>query len=179
MKWRFIADCREINQHFPVKNFRLDHMQQIFPALKRGHWGAKIDLKDAYFHVPLHSSLKPFLRHRVGDQVWEYQAGCFGLNVMPQIFMSIMKTFERKWRRAGLQVFIYLDDIFLVSSTKKILQKHLDLAVQDLLDSGFRINIKKSTLEPCQSVTHLGFIVNFAEGKLQLSPPRSRVSEKS
>jgi hypothetical protein len=57
--------------------------------------GSKSDQKDAYFHVPIHQDLKLFLRHQIGDQIWEYQGGCLGLNVMPKIFMSIMKTFEK------------------------------------------------------------------------------------
>ena len=171
-KWRFISDCREINEHFQVKKFCLAHMQEIFPVLQKGHWAAKIDLKDAYFHLPVNEALKPFLRHLVGNQVWEYQAGPFGLNVMPQLFQSVMHTFEKRWRRKGIQVYIYLDDILMVAPTPKILEKHLQMIVEDLLDSGFKINLKKSVLEPTQKVNHLGFVINLADGKLQLVPQK-------
>ena len=40
--------------------------------------------------------------------------------------------------------------------------------VQDLLLGGFKINLKKSQLEASQLVEHLGFQINFKEGKLQL-----------
>jgi hypothetical protein len=103
-KWRLISDCRELNQQFQAKPFRLDHIQHMFPVLEKGHWAAKIDLKDAYFHNPASQALRPFLRHQVGGQTWEFQVGCFGLNVMPQIFMSVMKTFEKLWRNRGIQV---------------------------------------------------------------------------
>ena len=171
-KWRFISDCREINQHFHVQKFRLDHMQEIFPALQKGHWAAKIDLKDAYFHLPVHPSLKPFLRHLVGTQVWEYQAGPFGLNVMPQLFQNVMHTFQKKWRKRGAQIYIYLDDILLVAPTQSVLQKYLRMLVEDLTTSGFKINVKKSVLRPSQQVTHLGFMVDLADGKLKLAPPK-------
>ena len=150
----------------------MDHLQNIFPNLKKGHWAAKLDLKDAYFHIPIHDGLKPYLRHKVGDQVWEFQAGCFGLNIMPQVFMQVMKTFEKKWRGQGLQVYIYLDDILLVAPTPKLVTKHLTTMVQDLVNSGFKINLKKSVLEPSQQVHHLGFLLNFEVGKLQLAPQR-------
>ena len=127
-----------------------------------------MDLKDAYFHVPIHQDLKPFLRHQIGDQIWEYQGGCFGLNVMPHIFMSIMKTFEKKWRQKGIQVYIYLDDILVIAPSKVTLASHMKRVVQDLLLGGFKINLKKSQLEASQLVEHLGFQINFKEGKLQL-----------
>ena len=147
-------------------------MQEIFPVLKKGLWAAKIDLKDAYFHVPVNPALRPYLRHLVGGQLWEYQAGPFGLNIMPQIFQSVMHTFEKKWRKRGFQVFIYLDDILLLAPTPILLEKHLETMVQDLLQSGFKINTKKSVLEPAQKVNHLGFVINLAEGKLQLVPQK-------
>ena len=40
VKWRLIADCRELNQHFIPSPFKLDHLQQIFPNLRKGDWGA-------------------------------------------------------------------------------------------------------------------------------------------
>lgn len=40
-KNRLISDCREINSHFCTKTFRLDHLQTIFPYLRKGMWGPK------------------------------------------------------------------------------------------------------------------------------------------
>ena len=83
-----------------------------------------------------------------------------------------MKTFLHKWRPLGMQVFIYLDDILILGPAPNILQKHLALAVKDLIASGFKINQKKSVLHPTQVVTHLGFQINLLEGKLQLHPAK-------
>ena len=83
-KHRLICDCRELNQFFQTKNFRLDHIQTIFPFLRQKMWAAKIDLKDAYFHLELGNQLKRFMRLQVGDQIWEFQAACFGLNILPR-----------------------------------------------------------------------------------------------
>jgi hypothetical protein len=52
------------------------------------------------------------------------------------------------------------------------LDKHLTKVVTDLTDSGFKINLKKSTLQPSQLITHLGLNLNFQEGKLQVPPQR-------
>jgi hypothetical protein len=57
-KHRLISDCRELNQFFTPQKFRLDNIQAIFPYLQKGWWAAKLDLKDAYFHLPLAAGLK-------------------------------------------------------------------------------------------------------------------------
>ena len=97
---------------------------------------------------------------------------------MPQLFQSVMKTFEKKWRKKGVQVYIYLDDILIIAPTPGQLEKDLKLVVQDLVESGFKINQKKSSLTPSQKVTHLGFVINFQEGKLQISPHKIKSIRK-
>ena len=66
MKHRLISDRREINNFVETKKFCLQNLQDIFPYLKQGQWAAKIDLKDAYFHIPLHPQMKHYLRMQVG-----------------------------------------------------------------------------------------------------------------
>lgn len=178
LKKRLIADCRELNQFHSTEKFRLDNIQKIFPYLRQGQFAGKIDLKDAYFHIGISDSYKPFLRKKVGSQIWEFQAACFGLSPLPKIFMDIMKTFEKKWRKKGIQVFIYLDDILVLGATAPMVQKHMKVVVTDLLESGFTINTKKSILEPSQSVPLLGFHLNLKEGLLQISPSKLKVVRK-
>ena len=65
-KHRLISDCRELNNFFKPHKFRLDNVQQIFPYLQKGWWGAKLDLKDAYFHLPLCSEVRKYMVLKVG-----------------------------------------------------------------------------------------------------------------
>lgn len=178
VKRRLISDCRELNQYLSTTKFRLDHLHNIFPYLRQGNWAGKIDLKDAYFHLGLHPDFRPFLRMAVQDQIWEFQSGCFGLSLMPQLFMQVMKTFEKKWRKRGLLVFVYLDDILLVGNTEKQVQVGLSVLVHDLLDSGFKINTSKSVLTPTQQVCHLGFLLNFQSGRLEVAPHKVKAVRK-
>ena len=167
-KLRLISDCRELNQYFQPGHFKLDHMQHIFPMLRKGMWAAKIDLKHAYFHVGLHPHLRKYMHLQVGTQVWEFQAACFGLNVLPQLFMKLMKTFQRLWRQQGILCYIYLDDILLLGSTAHQVTKHLQILLHDLHASGMQVNYEKSTLSPTQNVTHLGFTLDLKNGFLQV-----------
>ena len=105
---------------------------------------------------------------QVGEDRWEFQAACFGLNVLPQLFMQVMKTFQRLWRQKGIMCYIYLDDILLLGTTAHQVDKDLRILLHDLRCSGMQINFEKSVLEPTQHVTHLGFTLDLKNGFLQV-----------
>ena len=76
----------------------MDHWSNIFPFLKRGMWACKIDLKHAYFHLGLATHLQPYFRLKVGEDIFQFQAACFGLNNLPQLWMEVMKVFQKLCR---------------------------------------------------------------------------------
>jgi hypothetical protein len=49
------------------------------------------------------------------------------------------------------------------------LEKHLKIVVQELIESGFKINLKKSQLQTSEIVNHMGFTLNSQEGKLEIT----------
>jgi tRNA nucleotidyltransferase/poly(A) polymerase len=167
-KERLISDCRQLNLHFTPQKFRLEHMGNIFPYLRKGWFCGKIDLKDAYFHLKLHSSLEKHVCMQVGGETWQFQAACFGISSLPQKFMTLMRVWERKWRKEGKVVFIYLDDILLLAPSKKTAAQHLAEVKTDLLLAGFRLNLPKSCLEPTQEIKHLGQWINLKKGQLEI-----------
>ena len=98
-------------------------MGQIFPHLRQGWWCGKVDLKDAYFHLPLKESLQGYVCLQVGTEKWQFQASFFGISSLPHHFMRLTRVWERKWRQEGKTVFIYLDDVLLLAPSKVIAQK--------------------------------------------------------
>ena len=58
-------------------------------------------------------------------------------------------------------VFVYLDDIFVLNSSVKGVQKDLEFILQTLQDAWMLINWKKSVLEPKQVIQHLWFQLDF------------------
>ena len=178
MKHRFITDCRELNRFLQPREFRLDHLQTIFPYLRKGWVAAKVDLKDAYFHMQLAPTLSQFVRVQVGEVEWEFLSACFGLSTLPQLFMLLMKVLEKIWRAKGLFVFVYLDDILVLAPSEKRLARDLSVVVDVLLEAGFKINSKKSSLFPCKQVQHLGMLLDFEQGVLEVPPYKLKTIRK-
>jgi hypothetical protein len=172
LKHRLICNARQINKFLRPQPFRMDHWAQIFPFLKHNWWGAKIDLKDAYFHLGVNESFRRYLHLDVGGKIYEFQAAPFGLSNLPQVWTLVMKTFLRKWRAENILVFIYLDDILLLGPTKDLVSQHLQTILHDLEGGGMLVNTKKSILEPSQLIPHLGFVIDFSKGLLRLPPEK-------
>ena len=172
-KLRLISDCRIINQFFQAKHFKLDHWKNIFPFLKKGMWAGKIDLKHAYFHLAMAHDLRNYMRLQVAGDIYQFNAAAFGLSPLPQLWMQVMKVFQKIWRQKGILCFIYLDDILVVNTTSQGVKKDLDFMLQSLEQAGMVVNTKKSVLIPCQRVEHLGFTLNLQDGVLEV--PKSKL----
>jgi len=165
-KVRLILDCRTLNQYFAPTKFRMDHWGVIFPYLRKGWLGGKIDLKHAYFHVPLSQSLKPYICIQVGEKYFQLQSASFGISSLPMLWQKLMQTFQRLWHKKGLLTFIYLDDILVLANSSLKLQKDLDYMVECLQAAGLTINLGKSVLHPSQQLVHLGFLLDLKGGVL-------------
>jgi hypothetical protein len=141
-------------------------------------WAAKIDLKHAYFHLGLAAHLQPYFRLKVGENIFQFQAACFGLNTLPQLWMEVMKVFQKLWRKKGILCFIYLDDILIINTTPQGVEKDLSFMLESLNQSGMVINKEKSILIPCQKVDHLGFSLNLKDGVLEVPKTKLKAVRK-
>ena len=177
-KLRLISDCRVINQFFRTKHFKLDHWKNIFPYLKKGMWAAKIDLKNAYFHLELEKTLKPYVRVKVGGDIYEFQAACFGISTLPQLWMQVMKVFQKIWRQKGIMCFIYLDDILVLNTSPAGVTRDLKIMMDTLQEAGMIVNHKKSILVPTQKLEHLGFSLNLQDGILEVPKHKLKAVRK-
>lgn len=65
-------------------------------------------------------------------------------------------------------MWVYLDDILVVNTSKKALHSQKTCILEDLKNLGLNINPKKSILEPLHEVDYLGFHLNFVTGHLDV-----------
>ena len=111
--------------------------------IKRNVYLAKIDLKSAYRHVPIHPSnyTATGLAWRFrGDKILTYLYDCklpFGDSKSPEIFHRLTQAITRMMEHRGFTVFAYLDDFLIISDTAVGCQ----LAYQALMkaNSGFKL----------------------------------------
>ena len=61
----------------------------VLSSVRKGDYTFKIDLQDAYFHVPIHPSSRKFA---FKNKVYQFQVLPFGLNTAPQVFNRLGHT---------------------------------------------------------------------------------------
>ena len=85
----------------------------------------KLDLKDAYFTVPVWLGHQKYLRFLWKETLWEFACLPFGLASAPRTFTKIMKPVVAILRNLGIQLIIYLDDLLIIADSEQTARLHL------------------------------------------------------
>lgn len=121
---------------------------------------ATIDLKDAYFLVPIDKESRKYLRFIFNNELYEFKCLPFGLSTAPFVFTKIMKPVVGYLRSKGLLSNIYLDDLLCIGDSYESCSHNLELSCKLFESLGLIINWEKSNLRPSRSCKYLGFIIN-------------------
>ena len=147
------------NKFIPCKHFKMEDLHCLKYLLQENDFLCKIDLKDAYFLVPLCMSSRKCVRFGWLGNLYEFLCLCFGLGPAPRIFPKLLKVPIALLRRLNICLVIYLDGIVLMGRTEEILMSRNTLIFL-LQHLGFVINLKKSVLTPSQQIEFLGLTID-------------------
>lgn len=153
---RLILDLKNLNKFLTAPKFSIPNHNTLRKILPQGAWLGKVDVQDAYLHLPIAKRLQKYLAFVHKNRVFTFVAMPFGLAIAPYVFTRVMKFPLRVLRSQGVQILAYLDDLIVWHTQKELCQLHLDRTIQTLKTLGFLINIKKSVLFPVRSVVWLG-----------------------
>ncbi|XP_077270144.1 uncharacterized protein LOC143901594 [Temnothorax americanus] len=133
---------------------------------------ASIDLRDAYYLIPIAESDKKYLRFEFEGKLFQFSCLPFGLSTAPYVFTKIVKPIISDLRRKGLLSVVYLDDFLLFGRShyecvSNVLQTRI--ALENL---GFIINEEKSQLSPVQRCKYLGFV--FDSNQMTIELPKEK-----
>lgn len=161
---RPILNLKPLNQFVVPHHFKMETLRSILKSLKIGDWAVTLDLKDAYFHLPIHQDHRQFLRFSVLGNQFQYRALPFGLKSAPRIFTKVMAVIGAFLRKQLIHVFMYLDDWMLKNQNKVLLTNQLGYVQNLLKNLGLIINLEKSCMIPTQTLNYLGAVIHLKEG---------------
>ena len=161
--WRPVIDLSHLNDFVQLTPFKMEIIALVLLSVREGDFLASLDLKDAYFQIPIHGSSRKLLRFMSEGTVYQFRALCFGLSTAPQVFTRVFAAVSAWAHSRGIRLLRYLDNWLVLSSSEKKAKQ----AVQSLLSLchilGIVINKKKSDLVPSQAAKYLG-IWNLESG---------------
>ena len=108
--WRPVLDVSRLNKFVKKTRFSMETTQSVISAIRREDWMVSMDMKDAYFHVPIHPESRKYLRFVFNGKTYQFRALCFGLSTAPQVFTRVLAPFAKFVHLAGIRIILYLDD---------------------------------------------------------------------
>ena len=165
-KIRLCLDSRKINSVTVKDAYPLPHIYGIFSRLPKAEYITSLDLRRAFWQIPLTDKAKDYTCFTVPNKpLYRCVVMPFGLCNAPQALCRLMDHVIPN--RLRDEVFVYLDDLLVISAT---FERHLVVLSEIALclrKAGLTINISKSKF--ClKEVKYLGFIVG--NGTLSTDP---------
>ena len=172
--WRPVIDLSRLNKFVLCPHFKMETLDTVRMSLQKGDWATSLDLRDAYFHIPIHRKSRRYLRFFFKGKIYQFRALPFGISVSPYVFSRVLKTVLRHVRRLGIRVHAYLDDWLQLSVSEVQSWQHSRRFLNIILELGFVPNWEKSELVPTQKFCFLGARFNLIKG--QVGPSLERIS---
>ena len=107
---RPILDLRCLNKCLKRYRFKMLTTRSLLSKVRKDAWFTSVDLKDAFFHIPIHRLHRKFLRFALEGQVYEYCVLPFGMALSPRVFTKITQAAVAPLRAMGIRLLTYLDD---------------------------------------------------------------------
>ena len=174
-KPRLITDARFINRWTQLGTFRLDSVGQVPDTFRHDGYLTNYDHKSGYHHFLFEEAERGFFGFKLRGKYFVFAAGCFGWSLMPEIYhethMALLQFCQRHFAIPSLG---YLDDglvgsLFGHGTEEARLQRSARWAVvlvgwMNFL-AGYSISLKKSVLQPTQSIIWLGIRIDARENR--------------
>ena len=119
--WCPVIDLKNLNAHIHAPHFRMFTTCSVLSSFQKGDYAFKIDLQDAYFHVPIHPSSRKYLRFTFKNKVYQFQVLPLGLNTAPQVFTRLGHMVTGYLHHQGISVIPYLDDWLIHHTDRQVL----------------------------------------------------------
>ncbi|KAJ8971931.1 hypothetical protein NQ317_015437 [Molorchus minor] len=147
-KKRLIINLKRLNEFIITPHFKMEDARTASKLIRPGNFAATLDLKDAYYSLPILKDHRKYLRFWFRNTLYEFTCLPFGLASAPYTFSKLMRPVVEFLRSRDVLCVNYLDDFLILGSSKQECFRSVRLTT-DLLNSlGFIINYQKSVTTP-------------------------------
>lgn len=173
-KGRVVVNYRTINMFLSSDT----SVAYEYPRLAlgvRGSVAIKLDLADAFRHVPVAREDRQYLAMDVAGVHLTYAALPFGLAHSPRMFSLALRPVVVACRALNVRLVVYCDDFLVIAQDVETLVGSAEVVIPLLIGSHWRLSAKKLFLAPMSRVLFLGLCVELDRDVLSI--PRSKASK--
>ena len=129
---RMILNLKKLNMYEAKVHFKMDSLHTIAKLIRKDCFMASIDLKDAYYSVPISRKDRKYLRFLWQSTLFQFTCLPNGLSCAPRKFTKLLKPALSELHLRGHISSAYIDDMYLQGQTYKE-------CVHNVIDSVTRI----------------------------------------
>lgn len=157
---RVILNLKELNKYIPYHHFKMDSFESAIKLVTKDCFMASLDLKHAYYSVPIAESQRKYLRFIWRGNFFEFSCLPMGIACAPRLFTKLMKPVYSTLRVMGHLSVGYIDDSLLISDTFEECVKNISDSRCLIERLGLVINEEKSVCTPSNCITFLGNVID-------------------
>jgi len=159
----FILILIKLNVSLKYDKFKLEDLRTACRLVHKNCYMASIDLKDAYFLIPIHNTHRKYLRLSFNNVLYEFTCLPFGFGVALLIFTEFLRPVVACLRERGNVNVIYIDDLLIIGASQSECTRSIIDTVNLLHELGLLINVDKSVLFPVKEIKYDRFLVEFQD----------------
>ena len=161
-RWRPVLDLSTLNTFLNTESFKMETPETIRTSVQVGEWVTSIDLKDAYFHIPIHSQSRKYMHFHIQGQSYQFQ----GPTLWP------VHSGGQRGQTDGFTKGYKNPPVPRVVGESHI--QHTQTLVALCRELGWQVNNEKSELDPKQVFNFVRYQFDLREGKVRPTPDLSR-----
>ena len=179
-KWRLCHDYSiGTNRYVGAAPFVLPSPWDVRSCVRPGSFFAKYDIRDGFFHVPIHpdSWKRLVVRHPgTGRLMWAPRLP-FGYVASPFMFCALTEAIANKLRKKaaglGIHFFVFVDDFLVVGDTEELTMQGCAMLEAELEDRGISWAPHKHR-GPARCMEFLGLLLANLKDQQGISLTRKR-----
>lgn len=167
--YRLILNLKGLNKYVEYKKFKMETLSVALNLLKKNCYMASVDLRDAYYSIPIAKEHQKLLRFTWRGKLYQYTVMPNGIACAPRYFTKLLKPAYSNLRSRGHVCLGYIDDSYLQGDNYEECDQNVNDTISLFSDLGFDINWEKSCTIPSQILEFLGFLLNSVEMSVKLT----------
>lgn len=141
-KARMVINYKKLNSNTIFDGYFLPHKESLINWTKNKKIFSKFDCKSGFWQIRMHPDSIAYTAFSTPQGQYEWLVMPFGLKNAPQIFQRKMDNIFRDYNF----IFVYVDDILVLSDDLQSHLKHLDIFADLCIKHGLALSERKSKL---------------------------------